>query len=279
MTVASLPTLFVPHGAPSFALHPGAAGAALAEMAERLPLPRAIVVVSAHWQTEVPTLGVLGGDSGTTQHDFDGFPQALYEIDYPARGAPAVAETLRAALAAAGFAARVTNGAGLDHGAWIPLRLMYPQAGIPVVPLSLLLGRDPAEHHALGRALAGLAGDGILLVASGNLTHNLRDYRIAHGSKESPAYVAAFAEWIAARLAARDTGALLAYRALAPEAARAHPSEEHLLPLFVALGAAGNDWRSERLYSGIDDHVLAMDSFALWPAAQRANNEHSGGNA
>lgn len=265
--MSALPTLFVPHGAPTFALRPGAAGAALAAAADRLPRPRAIVVVSAHWETAVPSVGVPAA-TGTrrTIHDFRGFPEPLYNIDYPASGDAAIGTEVLATLAAAGFLAHPVER-GLDHGAWIPLRLMYPAADIPVVPLALQHGQGPAYHHALGKALAGLPASGILIVASGNLTHNLRDYQTAHRDKTSPAYVAHFAEWIAERLAARDLDALLDYRAQAPDAARAHPSEEHLLPLFVALGAAGNEWHAERLHSGIDDHVLAMDSFALWPSS------------
>ncbi len=261
----ALPTLFVPHGAPTFALRPGAAGAALAAAAARLPRPRAIVVVSAHWETAVPTVGSsTGGDKGRTIHDFRGFPEPLYNIEYPAGGDAGASGDVLAALATAGFPVQAAER-GLDHGAWIPLRLMYPAADIPVIPLALQHGLGPVHHYAVGRALAGLPARDILIVASGNLTHNLRDYQTAHREDASPAYVAAFAAWIAERLAAHDIDALLDYRAQAPEAVRAHPSEEHLLPLFVALGAAGNGWQAERLYSGIDDHVLAMDSFALWP--------------
>lgn len=261
---ATLPVLFVPHGAPTFALHPGAAGAALAGAAARLPRPRAIVVVSAHWDTREPTLGAA--EERKTIHDFWGFPDGLYNIDYPVGGDPAVTEEVRTALLAAGFPVRLENNRGLDHGAWIPLRLMYPQADIPVIPLSLQSAQGPAHSHALGRALAGLPERGLLIVASGNLTHNLRDYQlIARSNGDSPAYVRAFADWIWNRLERHDTDALIDYRTQAPDGVRAHPSEEHLLPLHVALGAAGNDWTVERLYSGIDDYVLAMDSFAFWP--------------
>jgi 4,5-DOPA dioxygenase extradiol len=274
--MTALPTLFVPHGAPTFALRPGAAGAALAATAARLPRPRAIVVVSAHWETAAPAVGhCAGGGRGRTIHDFWGFPEPLYNIDYPAAGDAVVSEQVLAALATAGFVAQPAER-GLDHGAWIPLRLMYPAADIPVIPLSLQHGLGPAHHYAVGRALSELPAHDILIVASGNLTHNLRDYQTAHRDKASPAYVAAFADWIAGRLATNDVDALLDYRSLAPDAARAHPSEEHLLPLFVALGAAGNAWQAERLYSGIDDHVLAMDSFALWPQQQGTQKQAQG---
>ncbi len=262
MTTAPMPVLFVPHGAPTFALRPGAAGAALSAAAVRLPRPRAIVVLSAHWSSPVATVG--GGEAGGTIHDFWGFPDALYNIDYPVRDDAATGEAVCAALRAAGCAVR-REARGLDHGAWIPLRLMYPHADIPVVPLSLLDAGGPAAHLALGRALAELPWQGILIVASGNLTHNLRDYQSTARDGTVPDYVQAFADWAWAQVAAHDIDALLDYRLRAPGAVRAHPSEEHLLPLHVAIGAAGNDWQAERIYSGIDDRVLAMDSFALWP--------------
>ncbi len=263
---APLPALFVPHGAPTLVLQPGAAGAALARLAADLPRPRAIVVVSAHWETEEPTVGTA--PDLETLHDFAGFPPALYRVRYPAGADLAVAETVRKLLRQGGFAAHLDHGRGLDHGAWTPLCLMYPEGGIPVVPLSLQAGRSPAHHLRLGRALAPLLADGILLLASGNLTHNLGDFHQAFAAGGgTPAYVGEFAEWIGQRLAAGDEAALLDYRRQAPAAVRAHPSEEHLLPFFVALGAGGPACRPERRYHGIDAAVLAMDSYAFWPAA------------
>ncbi|HEX5802462.1 MAG TPA: class III extradiol ring-cleavage dioxygenase [Azospira sp.] len=270
-----LPVLFVPHGAPSFALHPGAAGAALTRFAAALPQPRAILVVSAHWSTEEPTVG--GSEWPATVHDFHGFPAALDTIRYPAPGAPALADEIAATLAAAGFAARVDRQRGLDHGAWIPLRLLYPEADVPVLTLSLQAHRGAEHHLRLGRALAALPAAGVLIVASGNLTHNLADFRLGWGDSEAPAYVRRFADWIWQQLERGSAEALLRYRSLAPDAARAHPSEEHLLPLFVALGAAGEVWHSERFYNGIDDRVLAMDSFAFRPGRndQQDQGEHA----
>lgn len=266
-----LPALFVPHGAPSFALHPGAAGAALTRFAAGLPRPRAILVVSPHWNTDAPTLGAA--EWPATIHDFSGFPAALDAIRYPAPGAPELAGEVAETLAAAGFAARLDERRGLDHGAWIPLRLLYPEADVPVATLSLQAHRGTEHHLRLGRALAGLAADGVLVVASGNLTHNLADVRLGWPGDEAPAYVRRFADWIWARLEGGEAEPLLRYRALAPDAARAHPGEEHLLPLFVALGAAGNDWCVERLYRGIDDRALAMDAFAF-RARHDDNDKH-----
>lgn len=263
MTPAPLPVLFVPHGAPTFALRPGDAGAAMSAFAARLPRPRAIVILSAHWETHAPTVGTTAAcTTGDTIHDFWGFPESLYNLDYPAAGNPAVSEEVLQAFRNAGFAAQLEGNRGLDHGAWIPLRLMYPAHDIPVIPISLQSPLGPEHHYALGLALKELPKQGILVVASGNLTHNLRDYQTTRGI---PEYVREFADWIWARIEAQDIGGLIDYRAIAPHGARAHPSEDHLLPLHFALGAAGSDWRAERLYAGIDDRVLAMDSFAFWP--------------
>jgi 4,5-DOPA dioxygenase extradiol len=263
------PALFVPHGAPTFALRPGAAGAALAREVSRLPRPRAVIAVSAHWETAVPTVGAA--PRLDTIHDFSGFPRELYALSYPATGCPEAAREVATAIAAAGLPVAQDPARGLDHGAWVPLRLMFPEADVPVVPLSIQPHAGPGHALALGRALAGLRERGFLLVASGYLTHNLRDYFVAaRTGGTTPEYVREFADWVWERLAAHDPEALLDYRTRAPSAVRAHPTEEHLLPLFVALGAAGPGFEAERIHSGIDDYVLAMDAFAFSsPAASQ----------
>jgi 4,5-DOPA dioxygenase extradiol len=171
------PALFVPHGAPTFALRPGAAGAAISAKAHALPTPRAIIIVSAHWDTAVPTVGFA--DRLETIHDFSGFPDELYSLRYPASGCREAAELVVAAIRAAGLPVATDNERGLDHGAWVPLRLMFPEADVPVIPLSIQSHAGPEQAYLLGRALAPLAAKGILVIASGNLTHNLRDYQLA----------------------------------------------------------------------------------------------------
>ena len=263
MTVAQ-PALFVPHGAPTFALHPGAAGAALAATARTLARPRAIVIVSAHWETATLTVGFA--DRPETLYDFWGFPEELYTLRYPATGCREAAQEVVAALKAAGLPVQRDEQRGLDHGAWIPLHLMFPDADAPVIPLSLQSWGGPEAAWRLGQALAPLAARGFLVIGSGNLTHNLRDFQTAwRHSGQTPAYVREFAEWMADRLAARDLPALLDYRRQAPGAVQAHPTEEHLLPLYVALGAGGNPARIERFHAGLDDYVLAMDAYAFLP--------------
>jgi 4,5-DOPA dioxygenase extradiol len=262
MTAAPQPALFVPHGAPTFALRPGAAGAALAGIAGRLARPRAIVVVSAHWETSVPTVGLA--TRLETIHDFGGFPAELYQMRYPATGCPEAAREVAQAIAAEDLPVDFDARRGLDHGAWVPLRLMFPEADVPVVPLSIQPDRGPAHALRVGRALAPLRERGILVIASGNLTHNLRDYFVAaQTGGHTPAYVREFADWMWDRLEARDVDALLDYRRVMPSAARAHPTEEHLLPLYVALGAGGDEFTAERFHAGIDDYVLAMDAFSF----------------
>jgi 4,5-DOPA dioxygenase extradiol len=255
-------SLFVPHGAPTFALYPGAAGAALADTAARLPRPRAIVVVSAHWDTERPTVGFA--DRPETIHDYSGFPDQLNAIRYPATGCREAAGEVRRRLMAAGLEVVADEARGLDHGAWVPLRLMFPDADVPVVPLSIQSRLGPRHHFDLGRALASLASQGILVVGSGNMTHNLRDFHEAcMMGGGSPPYVREFADWMTAKLMAHEVPALLDYRRQAPHAQRAHPTEDHLLPLFVALGAAGEGGEAMRFHAGIDEFVLAMDAFVF----------------
>lgn len=259
-TYQAQPSLFVPHGAPTFALRPGAAGAAIAEEAAGLSHMRAVIVVSAHWDTAVPTVGSAARPQ--TIHDFGGFPDELSRIRYPATGCARGSEEVVAALRTAGIDAVSDAGRGLDHGAWIPLRMMYPDAEVPVVPLSIQSARGPAHHLQLGRALAPLAARGFLIVGSGNLTHNLRDFQSAVlAGGQTPGYIREFADWMWRHIESGDERSLLDYRRLAPGGARAHPHEDHLLPLFVALGAAGEHPHSRRFHAGVDDYVLAMDAF------------------
>jgi 4,5-DOPA dioxygenase extradiol len=260
---APLPVVFVSHGSPMHALEAGAAGEVWAALGRDLPRPRAIVIVSAHWETDVPVL--TGAERPETIHDFYGFPQPLYRIRYPAPGAPELAARTAGLLGEAGFAPRVDPARGLDHGAWSPLLHAYPAADVPVVQLSLQSALGTRHHLALGRALAPLAAEGVLLVGSGHMTHNLRDWMRTAGAAPPAAYVLEFQAWVAARIAARDLAALADYRTRAPHAARAHPSEEHFLPLFFALGAAAPAGASERLYDGVDGGALAMDAWLFRP--------------
>lgn len=259
------PSLFVPHGAPTFALRPGAAGAALSRLSKTLHRPRAIIMVSPHWDTDIPTIGFA--ERFDTIHDFYGFPAALYDLRYPATGCPEAANQVVSALIKHGFATAKDEQRGLDHGAWVPLRLMFPEADIPVIPLSVQSHAGPAHHYLLGQALAPLRQEGFLIIGSGSLTHNLRDFQLAiRQGGQTPAYVRVFADWIAHKLFDVDVATLIDYQQQAPHAKQAHPTEEHLLPLFVALGAGGNIPKTEQIHAGIDDFVIAMDAYAFHPS-------------
>lgn len=257
--VHRLPTLFLSHGSPMHAVEPGAAGRAWAALGRDLPRPRAVLIASAHWETSIPLF--TGNPAPQTIHDFGGFPDELFRLQYPAPGDPALAAEAVALLKTAGVAAGVDGCRGRDHGAWVPLRWMYPEADLPVVQLAIQPDLGAAHHLRVGRALAPLADDSVLIIGSGHTTHNLRDWMSNPRRQEPLRYAQAFAEWLHDRLIAHDLDALVAWREQAPEAARAHPSDEHLLPLFVALGAAAGDSKAERFVGGFEAGALAMDSY------------------
>ena len=259
-------SIFVSHGAPTLALDAGAAGKVWRRMVIRKPA--AVVIASAHWETSQPLL--TGAARLATIHDFGGFPEALYRIEYPAAGAPRIAQRAVELLRQAGFNAALDMQRGLDHGAWVPLREMFADGAVPIVQLSLQSHLGPAHHYRLGRALAELAAEDVLLMGSGSLTHNLHEaFAAMHQFSSLPPgvssppleYVHEFQQWILNTLRAGDVQSLLSYRALAPHAQRAHPTEEHLLPLFFAVGAAGEPIEVVREYGEVDMSALAMDVY------------------
>ncbi len=261
----TLSTLFLSHGSPQNALEAGIVGGSWNKLGRTLPRPRAVLMISAHWETSVPML--TGDPRPQTIHDFGGFPAELYALRYPAPGAPELATRAVGLLEESGMTAGVDGCRGLDHGAWVPLRWMYPEADVPVTQLSVQPELGAAHHVELGRALAPLVHDGVLIIGSGHTTHNLRDW-IGNPRRQEPMrYAQDFAEWTRARLLAHDTAALIAYREQAPGAARAHPTEEHFLPLLVAWGAAGREPGVERVVAGFEAGALAMDSYLFRPRA------------
>lgn len=257
----ALPTLFLSHGSPMHALHPGGAGAAWQAIAAELPRPRAVLIASAHWETSLPML--TGGRELETIHDFGGFPAELYRIEYAAQGSPDLAQDAASLLREAGHTPALNACRGLDHGAWVPLRWMYPGHDVPVVQLSVQPSLGTAHHLSLGAALAPLAQDGVLVIGSGHVTHNLRDWSAHRDGGEPLEYAVQFAEWLNDRLVAGDREAVLDYRDRTPSAERAHPTEEHFLPLFVALGAAGHGAKATRIHAAIEDTALAMDAYSF----------------
>lgn len=254
-----LPTLFLSHGSPLQALEPSAAGTAWRTLAASLPRPRAIVMVSAHWESSLPM--VASNARSETIHDFAGFPAPLYGLRYAPPPAAELAARVATLLRKAALPASIDGCRGLDHGAWVPLRWMYPEADIPVVQLSVQPSQGTAQHLALGAALASLPAEDVLVIGSGHVTHNLGDAFRRAASPAPSGYAREFAAWLHDRLLAADVAALLDYRARAPHATRAHPTEEHLLPLFVALGAAGETARVTRCFSGMEANVLVMDAY------------------
>ena len=252
-----LPSVFLSHGSPMHALQAGEAGLAWAALGKRLGRPGAILIASAHWETNVPM--VTGSERPETIHDFSGFPEPLYRLRYTAPGAPAIAQKAAQLLKEHGFTAAIDGCRGLDHGAWAPLLYMYPNADVPVLQLSLQPALGPRHHLALGRALRALEEDNVLVIGSGHMTHNLGDWMRGRGKPEP--YAAQFAEWVRERLEAHELEVLADYRARSPVGARAHPTDEHFLPLFVALGAARENYAPERIFKSIDAGILAMDAY------------------
>ncbi len=252
------PSLFVSHGSPMFALEPGLLGPNLARIGGQLDGVRAIVVVSPHWSTH--GVRVTAAAMPATIHDFGGFPAPLYALQYPVRGEPELASRIVQLLQAAGFDAAADATRGLDHGAWVPLRHLRPQADVPVLQVSLPHRIDAAGALRLGQALAPLRDAGVMVIGSGSLTHNLYEFR-QHVA--DPEYAQRFADWVADAVARRDVDALVDYRARAPHAGRAHPTEEHYLPLLVALGASDAEEPRRLVAGGMTYGVLSMDSFGF----------------
>lgn len=270
------PALFISHGSPMFAIEPGDTGPALRAFGQSLlgtsvdgpatPL-RAVVLMSPHWMDH--GIAVMRQAQPGTWHDFGGFAPVLYTLQYPAPSDTALADRVIGCFAAAGMPARADAQRPFDHGAWVPLMHLLPQAQVPVVQVALPVGAGPADVLAMGRALAPLRAEGVLVVGSGSMTHNLREFFTTQPPRDAPAspYVERFARWVEQRVRDNDLAGLLGYEATGPEALRAHPSDDHFLPLFFALGAGG--WgrdaapRVDYLSREVVHGLLAMDAFAL----------------
>lgn len=252
-----LPTLFVSHGAPSLLYEPGPAREFLTTLGATLERPQAILCVSAHWTTVSPRL--TGTASPSLIYDFGGFSDELYAATYPAPGAPALAERIVKLLNEQGIEGEADGKRGLDHGAWVPLTLIYPGADIPVVQLSVQPQLSPQHHMAMGQALRSLRDEGVLIVASGSATHNLRDFFGRAIDAVPPDYVDAFDEWLKSAIENDNRDALLDYRHAAPHATKNHPTPEHFLPLFVALGAGD---RGRTLHRSFTFGVISMAAYA-----------------
>lgn len=251
-----MPTIFVSHGAPTLILQDAPARTFLADLGRQLPRPSAIIAVSAHWDTDIPAVSLAHRPE--TIHDFYGFPEALYRLRYDAPGAPALAEKVAGLTGAAHDHHR-----GLDHGAWVPAMLAWPEADIPIFQLSVQPELDPAHHIALGRKLAALRHEGVLVMGSGSATHNLRALVRGGGESEPEPWARAFDDWLAETVEKGDEAALAGYRTVAPYARECHPTDEHLLPLHVAYGAAGEGARGRVLHRSFTAGNLSMAAYAF----------------
>lgn len=261
---------FISHGAPSLLLQQTPARYFLEGLGRQIEAahrarPASILCVSAHWETRDPTVGAASHPS--TIHDFYGFPPELYAMRYPAPGAPALADHIAALIRDAGLTCHQDPERGLDHGAWSPLFLMWPNADIPVLQLAIQPELGPKHHIALGRALSPLLAENVLILASGGAVHNLSELSRVAANPPVAGWAQEFEDWLAAALFEGDVDRLAQYRRLAPHAARAHPRDEHLLPLFVAFGAAGATCGTERLHQSYDYGTLSLAAFAFHPAS------------
>jgi 4,5-DOPA dioxygenase extradiol len=256
-----LPSLFVSHGSPMLPLTDTPARTFLSGLGGRLPRPKAILAISAHWETESPVVNAV--ERNATIYDFYGFPRPLYALTYPAPGEPSLALEVAELMRASGLSCDIDHARGLDHGAWVPLLLMYPNADVSVLQLSIQPHLGAAHHLRLGRALQRLRGEGVLIIGSGSMTHDLSELRRGDMEAPAPDWVSRFADWFGEKIDAGQTDDLVDYRRQAPFAVKNHPSEEHLVPLFAALGAAGPSWRAEQLHASATYGILRMDVYAF----------------
>ncbi len=259
--MSRMPALFVGHGSPMLALDDGPAHRFLTGLAGHLPRPKAILVVSAHWEAATPRVSAV--EKPRTIHDFGGFPRALYEMQYPAPGAPDLATRVVELVPGA----TIDPARGLDHGAWVPLKLAYPAADVPVTQLSVQTPDGPKGALALGQALRPLRDEGVLIIGSGSLTHNLYEFRSPVQEQPVKPWVKAFADWVHEKIAAGDIESLLDYRTKAPYGPQNHPTEEHFLPLFTVLGAAEPGEAVLLQHQSYTYGILAMDAYGTALAA------------
>lgn len=263
MTETRFPTVFVSHGSPMIMLENSEARDFLQQFGKQLGRPKAILMCSAHFETGEPRLSA--DQNPEMIYDFGGFPRPLYEIKYPAPGEPSLARRAVDVLKAAGYRAAPMTNRGYDHGTWTPLALMYPQADIPVVQISIQPHAGGAHHVALGRALAPLRDEGVLIMGSGTLTHNLYAYSQVRRMPDypTPEWVSRFGDWVREKAEAGATDEIADYLKSAPFARENHPSDDHFLPLPFAMGAAGEGAKGKRQHTSNQSGVMLMDAYTF----------------
>jgi len=252
------PSLFISHGAPDLPLSDCSARDFLSQLGRQLPSPSAILIVSPHWMTSVPTLATASEMKAI--HDFGGFSRELYTLRYDAPGfSDSLSQAVRSLIKSAGFPIAVDPSRGLDHGAWVPLLLMYPKADIPIAQLSLPAHWSPQQLVELGQAIAPLKSQNVLIVASGSATHNLRAFGGRSLNSPTPDWVSSFEQWLIDTVQSGDKQQLFQYQH-APNAKENHPSPEHLLPLFLAFGS-GDKNPGELLHRSTTYGIFSMAAF------------------
>ncbi|MDI4639994.1 dioxygenase [Rhodoblastus acidophilus] len=250
------PSLYISHGAPNLILYDSDTRDFWRSLGANVPRPSAILIMSAHFETARPTFE-KGAHPGMI-YDFGGFEPELYQMAYPAPGAPALAQQAFELARAANLDAALSEGRGYDHGTWIPLKVMFPHADIPVATLSVQPRENGAHHFALGRALSPLRDEGVLIIGSGSATHNLRAF---FGGEDTPPWALTFNEWLHDRIEAGDAAAIAAWEQ-GPDALRNHPTPEHYLPLPFAFGAAGPGTKGKRLHHAIVGPI-SLDTYGF----------------
>lgn len=259
--MTALPSLFVSHGSPMMALEDSAARRFLVDLGREIGRPEAILMASAHW--EAPRLAFTTAERLPTIHDFGGFPQALFDCRYEPPGAPEAIQKAAGLLKDAGMTAYADPNRGVDHGAWVPLMLMYPDADVPTAQISIETLAGPAHQIDIGRALAPLRDEGVLIVGSGNITHNLREMDRGAPDSDAHDWVKEFGQWVKDALDEGRLDDLTGWEHTAPHARRSHPTDEHFLPLFTAYGAGGETPEVERIHTSYSYASLAMDMYAF----------------
>jgi 4,5-DOPA dioxygenase extradiol len=259
--MAIMPPLFISHGPPTVLLMAGKTADFLRSLGTQLPRPQGILCVSAHWEAVDPKITTTSHPQ--TIHDFGG-PRDLFRMTYTAPGDAMLGADALELMQTHGFKAAADPQRGLDHGVWIPLKMMYPEADIPVVQLSVQTERDPEYHLALGKALRPLSAKGVLIMGSGGAVHNLDEIYQYQIDSTPPEYISAFDAWLEQKTTAGSVQALCNYLDEAPDARRAHPyPAEHFLPFFVPLGAACSDTVGRKIHHGFMFGTLSMAAY-IW---------------
>jgi len=257
---SKMPAIFVGHGSPMVALEEDSYTKSLASFAKMLPKPKAIAVVSAHWESKLPWRVTAGSKPGII-YDFFGFPDELYRLTYPCPGDPALAREIADLLSRTGEETVLDSRRGIDHGAWVPIRRMFPQADIPVVQISLPPS-PPLDLVRMGQFLAPLRSEGVLLMGSGNLVHNLKLIHFEDKNFPVESWAGEFDSWLAEMLGKFELQQLIDYRHKGPHAAMAAPTTEHFDPLFFVLGAAEGEPLTA-IFAGFHHGNISMRTLAL----------------